>query len=360
MELRPVVFALLPALLLAACGAPTQAKRQTPERPVLVAEVRYAPRERDRVLPGIVKARIESDLAFRVPGKLAERFVDAGAVVRKGDPLAKLDDADLRLQVEQADADYSSAKGALDQQQAEERRIETLKLHGWTSAADVDKVKAGADQARGAFARAERAVTLARNAASYATLAADADGIVSAVLAEPGQVLAAGAPVLRLSHTGEQEAAVAIPETLLDRARSAPGRVEFWALPGVQMAATLRELSPNADPTTRTYQARYTLPEAPSDVRLGMSLTVTLADKTQKVARLPLAALFDRGRGPSLWVVDRESGAVTETPVRIAGYENDSVLVVDGVAEGASVVALGAHKLDAGQKVRVVQNLAGL
>jgi len=360
MAFRPVIFALLPALLLAGCGAPTQAKRQTPERPVLIAEVHYTPRERNRVLPGVVKARIESDLAFRVPGKLAERFVDAGAVVRKGDPLARLDDGDLRLQVEQADADYSSAKGALDQQQAEERRIGTLKLQGWTSAADFDKIKAGADQARGAFARAERAVTLARNAVSYATLGADADGIVSAVLAEPGQVVAAGAPVLRLSHTAEQEAAVAIPETLVDRARSAPGRVEFWALPGVEVTAKLRELSPNADPTTRTYLARYTLPNAPGDVRLGMSLTVTLADQTEKVARLPLAALFDRGKGPSLWVVDRESGAVMETPVRIAGYENESVLVIDGVAEGASVVALGAHKLDAGQKVRVVKNLAGL
>jgi multidrug efflux pump subunit AcrA (membrane-fusion protein) len=144
MAFRPVIFALLPALLLAGCGAPTQAKRQTPERPVLIAEVHYTPRERNRVLPGVVKARIESDLAFRVPGKLAERFVDAGAVVRKGDPLARLDDGDLRLQVEQADADYSSAKGALDQQQAEERRIGTLKLQGWTSAADVDKIKAGA------------------------------------------------------------------------------------------------------------------------------------------------------------------------------------------------------------------------
>ncbi len=359
MQLRPVAFALLPALLLAACGSPTQARRQSPERPVLVAEVHYAPRARDRVLPGVVKARIESDLAFRVPGKVAERFVDAGAMVRKGDPLARLDDADLRLQVEQADADYSSAKAALDQQQAEERRIDTLKVHGWTSAADVDKIKAGADQARGAFARAERAVTLARNAASYATLVADADGIVSAVFAEPGQVVGVGAPVVRLSHTGQFEAAVAIPEELVDRARAAPARVEFWALPGVEDAATLRELSPTADAATRTYQARYTLSDAPADVRLGMSVTVTLADKTEKVARLPLAALFDRGKGPSLWVVDRRSGAVSETPVRISGYESQSVLVVDGVAEGAAVVALGAQKLDAGQKVRIVTDFAG-
>jgi RND family efflux transporter MFP subunit len=359
MPARVLIFALLPALALAACNAPNQARKETPQRPVLVSQVHYAPRLQQRVLPGIVKARIESDLAFRVPGKIAERLVDAGAIVKKGDALARLDDTDFRLQVDQAEADYSSAKGALTQTQAEEERIGTLKRQGWSAAADVDKARSAADQARGAFARAERAVTLARNAVTYTTLTADADGIVSAVLAEPGQVLAAGAAAMRLSHTGEREAAVAIPETLVDRVRSAPAHVEFWAVPGVQMAATLRELSPNADPTTRTYLARYSLADAPSEVHLGMSLTVTLTDRVDNVARLPLGALFDEGGGPTLWVVDRASGALTQKRVHIAGYENESVLVVDGVEEGAEVVALGAHKLDAGQKVRIVQNLAG-
>jgi RND family efflux transporter MFP subunit len=360
MQARSLIFALLPALLLAACNAPTEAKKEAPQRPVLVAAVHYAPRAQQRVLPGIIKARIESDLAFRVPGKLAERLVDAGAIVKKGEPLARLDETDFRLQVEQAEADDSSAKGALAQAQAEEERIGTLKRQGWSAAADVDKVKSAAEQARGAFARAERAVALARNAFTYATLTADADGIVSAAMAEPGQVVGAGAPVIRLSHTGEMEAAVAIPETLVDRARSAPARVEFWALPGVSIAATLRELSPNADAMTRTYQARYALPTPPAKAQLGMSLTVALADATENVARLPLGALFDQGKGPTVWVVERDSGAVRQAPVRIAGYENESVLVVDGVAEGAEVIALGAHKIDAGQKVRVVQNLAGL
>lgn len=354
------VFAIGAALLLGACNAPSQAQKATPPRPVLVAQVHYAPRARAQVLPGIVKARIESDLSFRVAGKLAERLVDAGAIVHKGEALARLDDTDFRLQVDQAEADYSAAQGALTQTQAEEERVATLKRQGWSAAADVDKTRAAADQARGAFARAERAVTLARNAVGYATLTADADGIVSAVLAEPGQVLAAGAPAMRLAHTGEKEAAVAIPETLVETARTAPARVAFWALPGTEAAATLRELSPNADATTRTYQARYALPGAAANVQLGMSLTVTLADKTEAIARLPLGALFDQGKGPSVWVVDRASGAVTQAPVRIAGYENESVLVLDGVAEGAEVIAIGAHKLDAGQKVRVVQNLAGL
>jgi RND family efflux transporter MFP subunit len=350
MKLRSILLALAPALITGACNAPTEARKEPPQRPVLVVQAHYAQRTRSQVLPGTVKARIESDLAFRVAGKLAERLVDAGAIVHKGDPLARLDDTDFRLQVDQAEADYSAARGALAQAQAEEDRIATLKRQGWSAAADVDKTKAAADQARGLFARAERAVNLAHNAVGYATLTADADGIVSAVLAEPGQVLAAGSAAMRLSHTGEKEAAVAIPETLVDRARSATARVEFWALPDVAIAATLRELAPNADPATRTYQARYALPDAPA----------TLGDRSERIARLPLGALFDRGKGPSLWVVDRANGTVTETPVRIAGYESESVLVVDGVAEGAEVVALGAHKIDAGQKVRVVQNLAGL
>jgi RND family efflux transporter MFP subunit len=359
MALRAAVLALVSALALSACNAPTEAKKAQPQRPILVATVHYAPRAQDRVLPGIVKARIESDLAFRVSGKIAERLVDAGAIVKRGDPLARLDDVDFKLQVEQAEADYSSAKGALAQAQAEEDRVGTLKRQGWSAAADVDKVKAAADQARGVFARAERAVTLAHNAVNYTTLSADADGVVSAVLAEPGQVLTAGAPAMRLSHTGEREAAVSIPETLIDRVRAAPARVEFWALPGVKIAGVLRELSPNADPATRTYLARYSLADAPAAVRLGMSLTVTIADGKENVARLPIGALFDEGGGPTLWVVDRATGAVAQAAVRVVGYENDSALVVDGVAEGAEVVALGAHKLDAGQKVRIVQNLTG-
>jgi RND family efflux transporter MFP subunit len=359
MRFGPVVLTLGAALLLAACNAQSQAQKPASERPVLVAEVHYAPRTRAQVLPGTVKARIESDLAFRVGGKIAERLVDSGAIVHKGDALAKLDDTDLKLQVDQAEADYSAAKGSLAQAQAEEERVATLKKQGWSAATDVDKTKAAADQARGAFARAERAVTLARNAVGYATLAADADGIVSAVMAEPGQVVASGSSVMRLSHTGEKEAAVAIPETLIDRARAAPAKVDFWALPGLAAKATLRELAPNADPTTRTYLARYALPDAPGRVQLGMSLTITLADGAENVARLPLGALFDEGKGPTVWVVDKSSGKVTQTPVRVKGYENESALIVGGVDEGADVVILGAHKLDAGQRVRVVQNVAG-
>jgi RND family efflux transporter MFP subunit len=354
------LFVALCALGAAACDGPKPADKVGAPRPVVAVQIHYAPRVREQALPGVVKARIETDLAFRVAGKIAERLVDAGAEVKRGEPLARLDDADFRLQLEQAEAERGSAKAALDQSEAEERRIATLARQGWSANAELDRMHSTADQARGALERADRAVTLARNALDYATLEADADGVVSMVMAEPGQVVGAGAPVVRLAHTGEREAAVAVPETLVDRVRANPARVEFWALPGVSVAARLRELSPNADAATRTYPARFTLLAAPENVRLGMSLTVVSAADGAPVARVPVGAIFDLGRGPQVWIVDRASGRLSAASVSVAGYESDSAFVTGGLAEGAEVVTLGVHKLDASETVRVVEGLAGL
>jgi RND family efflux transporter MFP subunit len=360
MRLNRLVLAVASALALAGCNAQGEVKREAPARPVMVAQIHYAPRGGDRVLPGVVKARTESDLGFRIAGKIAQRFVDAGAIVKQGQPLARLDESDLHLQVEQAEADLSAAKSGREQAEAEFTRIETLRHQGWSAAADFDKVKAAADQARATFTRAERAATLARDALSYATLEADADGIVTATLAEPGQVVAIGAAVVRLAHSGEKEADVAVPEALVARLKSAPASAEFWALPGVSLAAHLRELSPNADPTTRTYEARYSLPDAPANVALGMSANIKLAGENEKIAHAPLGALLDQGEGPTVWTVDETTGAVSSVKVKVVGYDSDSALIAGGVPEGALVVALGAHKLDPSQKVRIVRHIAGL
>ncbi|MGA8587564.1 MAG: efflux RND transporter periplasmic adaptor subunit [Roseiarcus sp.] len=352
--------ALGAALLVSACDQKTEASRAAPTRPVLVAEAHYAPREQAQVLAGVVKARIESDLAFRIAGKMATRLVDMGALVHKGDALAELDDADFRLQLEEAQAEQSSAVAALVQAEAEERRLTTLSKQGWTANADFDKARSAADQARAAVTRADRAVSLARNAIEYATLRADADGVISAVSAEAGQVVAVGAPIVRLAHADEREAAVSVPETLVDRARSDSARVEFWALPGVSVNARLRELSPTSDAATRTYPARFTLVDAPAGVRLGMSVTVSLEADSAKVARMPISALFDIGQGPSVWVVDPVSSTLSAAHVVLAGYDAEWAFIGAGVPEGAKVVALGVHKLDQGEKVRVVDSLAGL
>src|SRR5271165_4635990 len=352
--------ALAAALLASACDQKTEATRQAPMRPVLVAEAHYAPREQAQVLAGVIKARIESDLAFRIAGKMASRLVDTGAIVHEGDALARLDDADFRLQLEEAEAEQNSAKAALVQAEAEERRLTTLSKQGWTANADFDKARSAADQARAAAVRADRAVSLTRNAIDYATLRADADGVITGVSAESGPVVAAGAPIVRLAHADEREAAVSVPETLIDRVRAAPARVEFWALPGVSVAAKLRELSPTSDPATRTYPARFTLLNPPAGVRLGMSVTVSLQADAAKAARLPISAVFDAGQGPSVWVVNPITATLSAARVALAGYDADWAFIGAGVPEGAKVVALGVHKLGAGEKVHVVDSLAGL
>jgi RND family efflux transporter MFP subunit len=351
---------LIAAGALAGCNETKPAAHENPSRPVLVATVHYAPRERLESLPGVLKARVESELAFRVGGRLERRLVDAGQFVRQGDALATLDETDLKLQFETAEADLAQARSARYQAEAEERRVTTLSQKGFAANAEYDKAKSTADQARGAVEKSERAVALAKNSLAYATLTADADGVISLTEAEPGEVVAAGTPIMRLAHTDAKEAAVAIPEAFYERAQKTKASVEFWALPGVKAEAVLRELSPSADPATRTYAARFSLPSPPPGARLGMSVTVTLADGAPALARVPLGAVFDLGAGPGVWIVDPASGAVKETSVVVANSDGEFAYLSEGAPEGAKIVALGVHKIDAHEKVRIVDTLAGL
>lgn len=238
--------------------------------------------------------------------------------------------------------------------------MSALHKQGWSAASDFDRANSADDQARAALDRAERAVTLAKNALAYATLKADADGSVSAIDAEPGQVVAAGAPVLRLAHLDSVEVDAAVPETLLTRARTDEATVEFWALPGVKIRAHLRELSSMADAATRTYDARYTLEGAPNAVTLGMSATLSLTRAGRQVAVAPLAALLDRGQGPSVWVVDPATGAAGLRAVTLAGADGARAFIASGVNEGDEIVALGAQKIVASETLHVVEDLAGL
>jgi RND family efflux transporter MFP subunit len=340
----------------AACQEPTAATRPT-ERPVLVSRVAYEQRIPDRSFVGTIKPRVESDLGFRISGKVARRLVTAGDRVKTGQVLATLDDADLKLQREQAEAEIRAADASLAQAEAELGRISTLRKSGWSTVTGYDRQKAATEEARGRLVRAERALALAQNALSYATLTADADGVVTATQIEPGQVVAAGQPAVRLARTGEKEAVVSVPEALVEQLRGGAASVGLWAGAGTRYAATLRELSPSADAVTRTYQARYAIPQAGDDVQLGMTAIVTVgASAGDRVARLPLSALYNQGNGPAVWVVS-EDGALALKPVSIAALEAREVLITGGVAEGEQVVSLGVQKLDAGQKVRIVQAL---
>jgi len=355
---RLPLVAVLAGLALAGCNEIT-AQPVAPARPVLVADVHYEPQVPDRSFVGTIRPRIESDLGFRVTGKVSKRLIEVGARVEAGQPLATLDEIDLRLQAEQADAELNAAKGVLAQATATEVRTTDLKQRGWSTQAQLDQAKASADEARARWNRAQRQVELTNNALSYATLVADAPGVVTATLVEPGQVVAAGQVAIRVARLGEKETVVAIPETLLTRAKAGEASVTVWSAPKKRYVAKLRELAPSADPATRTYLAKFSMPDADDDVQLGMTATLTLSDPaSERVARLPLTALFSQGDGSALYVADEKTGAVTLKHVSVKGYESENVLIAGGVEEGAKVVSVGVQKLDPSQKVRVVSSLS--
>src|SRR3954465_13008107 len=304
------------AIALAGCNDKI-AEKPAPARPVLVASVHYQAESPERSFVGTIKPRIETDMGFRVPGKVAKRVVEVGQTVDVGQPLATLDEVDLKLQAEQAEAEFRAATGVLAQAAAAEQRAKDLRGKGWTTDAQMDQSRAAADEARARLSRAERSVELTKNSLSYATLVADTRGAVTATLIDAGQVVASGQTAIRVARFAEKEAVVSIPETLVGRAKEGVASVSLWSEPNKKYAAKLREIAPAADPATRTYLAKFSLPDAGDNVSLGMTATLTLADpETTRVARLPMSAFFNAGGGPSIYVVD-DHGELALKPVAV-------------------------------------------
>src|SRR6195952_5573041 len=293
---RLLTGAALAAAMVTLAGCNEKAAEvAAPGRPVLVATVHYEAETPERSFVGTIRPRIETDMGFRVSGKIAKRLVEIGDTVEVDQPLATLDEIDLRLQAEQADAEFRAATGVLAQAAAAEQRAKDLRAKGWTTDAQLDQAKASADEARARLNRGERSVELTRNSLSYATLLADTRGVVTSTLIDAGQVVTSGQTAIRVARFGEKEAWVAIPETLLSRAKDGTAAVTLWSESNKKYVAKLREVAPQADPATRTYLAKFSLPDASENVSLGMTATLTLCDKaTARVARLPLSALFSQ------------------------------------------------------------------
>ncbi len=218
------------AIALAGCNDKV-AEKPEPTRPVLVATVHYEAESPARSFVGTIRPRIETDMGFRVPGKVAKRLVEVGQTVDVGQPLATLDEIDLKLQAEQAEAELRASTGVLAQAAAAEQRAKDLRAKGWATDAQLDQAKATADEARARLNRAQRSVELTNNSLSYATLAADSRGVVTATLIDPGQVVASGQTAIRVARFAEKEAVVAIPETLLGRAKDGVATVTLWSDP---------------------------------------------------------------------------------------------------------------------------------
>jgi len=348
--MRPAI--LLALLALAGCKAESAAPPQVAApRPVQVAEVRLAPAKQAHAFTGVVRARREADIAFRTGGRITMRLVEIGQHVTAGQPLARLDEADLALSVRAAEADLSAAEAQSRQAAADAARSKTLLAAGHVAVAYDDQRVATARSAAEKVAAARANLDLARRRLDYAQLRAPNDGVVTALLAEAGQVVAEGQGVLRIANPEERELVVQIPETAVAGLAAAGAEARFWARPGEALPARLRELAPQAEAALRTYTARFSLPTAPDWVALGMTGTVRTETATATVATLPLSALHDRGQGPMVWRVERDRLAAV--PVEIVSLGEVTAVLRGALADGDQVVALGPQVLDPASRVRV-------
>ncbi len=325
-------------------------------QPVRAVSVTFSAARDTRSYTGTIEPRYESDLGFRVSGKIVERRVNIGDEVTPGMTLARLDSTDYRLSLESAEAEVKAAQGSLKQAGAAERRNAALNEKGWVSDASYDQKKAAADEARGRAERAVRSLALASNQLAYADLVATETGVVTALPVEVGQVVSAGQLIARVARLDELEAVVSIPESRIDGDRTAAATVTLWADRGRVYDAKLREVSPQADPATRTYRARYSLIRPDAAIMLGKTATVHLASPgAGERAKLPLAAVFkDQGR-PSVWLIDEARGRLIKTGVEVSAWTETSAIISGGLTTGEKVVTAGVHKLDAGTPVRIVE-----
>ena len=304
-------------------------------------------------LTGVIHARYETDLGFRTSGKIAARLVDPGQHVRKGQVLIRLDPADYALNAQAADAQYEAARAQAERAAADEKRLRGLVQSGAISAQTYDQARAGAtstaQQAQAALAQRD----VARRQSGYSELQADADGVVMSIAAEPGQVVTAGQPVLRLARDGTREAVVFVPEGVAGHVQKS-ARALLANAPGDGVPATLRQLAAAADPLTRTYEARFILGGAGGTAPLGSTVTVRLGSgRTKADLEVPLAAIVDRGAGTYVFVVDRGASVLVKRPVVVGGLTEETARVSSGLIAGDEVVALGAALLHPGQRVRI-------
>ena len=307
----------------------------------------------ERAFTGVISARVQSNLGFRVPGKVIERLVDAGENVHAGQPLMRLDQTDLDLALTAREKAAVSARAVAVQARADELRYRQLLASGWVAQQKYDQVKAAFDSAMAQLAAAEAQAQVAKNESGYSLLLADADGTIVETLAEPGQVVTAGQTVVRLAHSGPREATVNLPETVRPVIGS-PAQVQVYGASAAASPARLRQLSDAADVASRTYEARYVLEGEASQAPLGATVTLRVAvNEAADDVEVPLGALYDDGKATGVWVLDQESSASFRA-VQVRRLAEETA-VINGVRTGERVVALGAHLLHPGDRVRIAE-----
>jgi multidrug efflux system membrane fusion protein len=350
-----IALALTLVPLLGGCKGESAVKAEEHVRPVKAAVIGPAARQHTLTFSGVVRPRIESAIGFRVAGKIMERRVNAGDRVEVGQVIARLDDTDLKLAESSAKAALASARTRRDVAVENFERARMLLPKEFIAKATYDARKNEMDAAVGALDTAEAQLRQATNAVGYATLRADKSGIVTAVQAEPGQVVNAGTPVVVLAETGETEIAIVVPEQEVSRLKAgAPVDLTLWAGPQRALKGSIREISAQADPASRTYAVRATVHEPPPELRLGMTATVTIKVEDSAASLVvPLTAVTDAEGATIVFVVERGTRIVRRRPVILAEAAAEGVRVARGLESGDIVVTAGVQFLRDGMKVRL-------
>jgi multidrug efflux system membrane fusion protein len=308
---------------------------------------------------GEIRARTESRLSFRVGGKMIKRSVDMGDIVKVGQVLAQLDAQDLRLGQDAARASVAAAQANYDQNAADYQRYKELSEKGFIGPAELDRRSMTLKTAQAQLDQAKAQSSVQGNQAGYAALIADASGVITGVDLEPGMFASAGTSVVRLAHDGPRDVVFAVPEdkvALVKAVAAQPGRfrVRLWGANAEPLAASIREISAAADPTTRTFQVKADIGSAASaGVRLGQTATVLMElPQTAGVTKLPLSALREQQGRSAVWLVDRASMTIKSQDVVLAGADGNDAVITSGLAPGQIVVTAGVHVLSPGQKVK--------
>lgn len=345
------------SIALGACSKP--AAEPEPVRSVRTLVTASAEAAGSREYAAEIRAQAESRLGFRVGGKLISRSAGLGDTVQKGQVLARLDPQDLRLSQDAARAGALAARVAYDQARADFTRFKELRDQGFISAAELERRESGLRAAQAQFEQANALAGVQVNLAGYGQLVADTNGVVTAVEADPGAVLAAGTPVLRVAQDGPRDVVFSVPEDQVNVVRSLQGvrgalKVRLWGTDTPPLHATVREVAAAADPATRTFLVKASVGQAA--VRLGQSAVVAMALETvASIIKLPLSAVFEHQGKTSVWLLNPTTMTVHAQVIKVAATATDGIeLVVEsGLKPGQRVVSAGVHVLMEGEKVNL-------
>lgn len=345
---------LIPPLLILplamGCSKPVENDARL-DPPLVVVAKAVSSQSEHPVYTGVVAARVEGNIGFRVSGKVIERLVDKGQEVRKGQILMRLDRNDLTLNASALTAAVATAKARYTQAIADEARLNGLSEQGAISAQAYDAAKAALDAAAAALDAAKAQAGIAKNADSYANLVADADGVIVGVYAEPGQVLASGQVAIRIAKNGPREAEVYLPESVRPAVGS-EATAMIYSEGSKKYNVRLRELSKAADPVSRTFTARYVIPDS-SSIPLGSTASIQLNGAAKNALQVPLSSIYEDGRTVGLWIVNPKNSTVSLRKVSIKQTSSELAFVEGEIRPDEQIVALGAHLLHEGEQVKI-------